>query len=70
MSGSDGAYRIANAPVGSRVLFARLIGRRPDSASVSVAEGQATTQDFTLVSDPLARPVLPFTFTAGVRYDF
>ncbi|MGI9039891.1 MAG: TonB-dependent receptor [Gemmatimonadales bacterium] len=63
VTGSDGTYRLTNAPAGSHTLLARLIGRRPDSASVTVIEGQTATHDFTLVEDPLTLEALVVTGT-------
>ena len=49
----DGSYVIGQVPAGTQIVRIRLIGFRPDSASVTVTAGQRTTQDFTLNHDPL-----------------
>ncbi|MGH7625732.1 MAG: TonB-dependent receptor, partial [Gemmatimonadaceae bacterium] len=49
----DGAYLMGQVPAGTQIIRIRLIGFRPDSASVTVTAGQRTTQDFTLNHDPL-----------------
>jgi outer membrane receptor protein involved in Fe transport len=63
VTGANGAYRLPNVPAGTHTVFARLIGRRPDSASVNVAEGQTVTQDFRLPDDPLTLEQLVVTGT-------
>ena len=49
----DGTYLLGSVPPGSHVLRIRLIGYRPDSASITVTDGQRTEQNFTLRADPL-----------------
>src|SRR6185437_16258944 len=49
----DGSYVMGQVPAGAQIVRIRLIGFRPDSASVTVTAGQRTTQDFTLNHDPL-----------------
>ena len=53
LTGGDGTYILRNVPAGSHVVRIRLIGYRPDSATVSVTDGQRTEQNFTLRADPL-----------------
>ncbi|HET8622024.1 MAG TPA: TonB-dependent receptor [Gemmatimonadales bacterium] len=50
---ADGGYLLARVPVGARTLRARLIGYRPQTASVTVTAGQTISQDFTMTRDPL-----------------
>ena len=52
-SGATGDYVLDRVPVGAQVLHARMLGFRPDSASVTVVAGQQATQDFSLRRDPL-----------------
>ena len=47
-SRSQGDYEIRGVPAGQRTVRARLIGFQAASATVSVADGDATRQDFTL----------------------
>ena len=49
----DGGYLLARVPAGPRTLRARLIGYRPQTASVTVTAGQTISQDFTMTRDPL-----------------
>src|SRR5919112_4609941 len=49
----SGQYVISRVPAGSRTLRVRLVGYRPQTISIDVAADQRTTQDFTLVQDPL-----------------
>ncbi|HEX6809186.1 MAG TPA: TonB-dependent receptor [Gemmatimonadaceae bacterium] len=53
LTGGDGNYVLRSVPAGSHLVRIRLIGYRPDSATVSVTDGQRTEQNFTLHSDPL-----------------
>jgi outer membrane receptor protein involved in Fe transport len=52
-SGSDGRYVLARVPTGSPVVHVRMLGFRPDSATVAVAAGQQAAADFALRRDPL-----------------
>jgi len=61
---SDGSYVIGNVPEGSHLLRTRLIGFRPESATVSVAAGQRVAQDFTLHQDPLQLQAIIVTGTS------
>ena len=60
---SDGSYVIAGVPAGTKVIRTRLIGFRPESASVAVAAGQRAVQDFTLHQDPLQLQAIVVTGT-------
>jgi hypothetical protein len=48
VTGPDGRYRIANAPVGSVTLVVSHTGFQPVTATVNVAAGAAATRDFEL----------------------
>src|SRR3954447_9544493 len=50
---ATGDYQLARVPVGAQTVRVRMVGFRPDSASVTVAEGQRASQDFTLARNPL-----------------
>jgi iron complex outermembrane receptor protein len=60
----DGSYVIGQAPAGTHLLRTRLIGFRPESATVNVTAGQRTTQDFTLHQDPLQLQQIVVTGTS------
>src|SRR6185437_13278098 len=53
LTAGDGTYILHGVPAGSHLVRIRLIGYRPDSASVTVTDGQRTEQNFTLRADPL-----------------
>lgn len=61
---NDGSYVIAEVPQGTHLLRTRLIGFRPESATVSVSAGQRATQDFTLRQDPLQLQAVVVTGTS------
>jgi iron complex outermembrane receptor protein len=63
----SGQYVIARVPAGSRTVRVRLVGYRPQTASVTVAADQRATQDFTLVQDPLSLESVIVTGTATPR---
>ncbi len=64
LSRGDGSYTIGAVPQGTHLLRTRLIGFRPESASVAVTAGQRATQDFTLRQDPLQLQAVVVTGTA------
>jgi iron complex outermembrane receptor protein len=64
---SDGGYVLTRVPAGPQVLRARMLGFRPDSASVTVTAGEQATQDFTLTRDPLQLQALIVTGTQSPR---
>jgi outer membrane receptor protein involved in Fe transport len=63
----DGAYLLSRVPAGSQILRARMLGFRPESASVVVAAGQQATQNFTLYRDPLQLQTIIVTGTHTPR---
>jgi len=62
-----GDYVLARVPVGTQLVRVRMVGFRPDSASVTVAEGQRASQDFTLQRNPLQLQTLVVTGTQTPR---
>jgi outer membrane receptor protein involved in Fe transport len=67
LTGSSGEYVLANVPAGSQTVRARMVGFRPDSASVTVAAEQRASQDFTLQRNPLQLQTLVVTGTQTPR---
>jgi iron complex outermembrane recepter protein len=66
-TGTNGEYVIVRVPVGAQTVRARMVGFRPDSASVTIAAGQRASQDFTLQRDPLQLQTLVVTGTQTPR---
>jgi iron complex outermembrane recepter protein len=66
-TGTTGEYVIARAPAGAQTVRVRMLGFRPDSASVTVAPDQRASQDFTLQRDPLQLQTLVVTGTQTPR---
>jgi iron complex outermembrane receptor protein len=66
-TGSDGNYRLPGVPPGSQTLGVRMLGFRPDSASVTVEAGGTVSQDFTLSRDPLQLQEMVVTGTQTPR---
>ena len=66
-TGTNGEYVILRVPVGAQTVRARMVGFRPDSASVTVAPDQRASQDFTLQRDPLQLQTLVVTGTQTPR---
>ena len=66
-TGTTGEYVLDRVPVGTQLLHARMLGFRPDSASVTVTAGQPATQDFTLTRDPLQLQEMVVTGTQSPR---
>jgi outer membrane receptor protein involved in Fe transport len=64
---TNGTYVIENVPAGTHTVRARLIGYRSQTASVTVATGRRTTQDFTLAADPLNLEAVVVTGTETPR---
>jgi iron complex outermembrane recepter protein len=66
-SGSDGRYSLRGVPAGTQTVGVRMLGFRPDSASVVVDAGGTATQDFTLSRDPLQLQEMVVTGTTTPR---
>jgi iron complex outermembrane receptor protein len=61
LTSATGDYVLARVPVGTQTVRARMVGFRPDSASVTVAADQRASQDFTLQRNPLQLQTLIVT---------
>ncbi len=66
-SQGSGTYVLSRVPVGSQTLHVRMLGFRPDSASVDVTGGGTATHDFQLGRDPLQLQALVVTGTQTPR---
>ncbi|HEY2027162.1 MAG TPA: TonB-dependent receptor [Gemmatimonadaceae bacterium] len=66
-SGGNGIYRMARVPVGTRIVHARLVGYRMQSATVTVVANGTTTQDFRMPRDPLNLSTVVVTGTVAPR---
>jgi outer membrane receptor protein involved in Fe transport len=64
---TDGNYTLPRVPAGSHSLGVRMLGFRPDSASVTVEAGGTVTRDFTLSRDPLQLQEMVVTGTQTPR---
>jgi iron complex outermembrane receptor protein len=64
---ADGGYTLPRVPAGTAAVTARMLGFRPDSASVTVAAGERATQDFSLRRDPLQLQTMVVTGTQTPR---
>ena len=64
---NDGNYVLARVPPGSHTVHARLLGYRPEAASVNVVAHTRATQDFTLRADPLQLETMVVTGTQSPR---
>ncbi len=64
---TNGEYVLTRVPVGTQVLHVRMLGFRPDSASVTLTADQPATQDFTLRRDPLQLQTMVVTGTQSPR---
>jgi outer membrane receptor protein involved in Fe transport len=64
---TNGEYVLPQVPAGSQSLQGRLLGYRPESATITVTAGQRTTQDFTLLRDPLQLQTMIVTGTQSPR---
>jgi iron complex outermembrane recepter protein len=64
LSRPDGSYTIGQVPDGTHLVRTRLIGFRPESASVTVSGGQQATHDFTIRQDPLQLQAIVVTGTS------
>ena len=66
-SRTNGEYVLERVPVGTHTLRVRMLGLRPEAASVSVGANQRTIQDFTLLRDPLQLQTMIVTGTQSPR---
>jgi outer membrane receptor protein involved in Fe transport len=66
-TGSNGNYALRGVPAGTQTVGVRMLGFRPDSASVTVEAGGTATQDFTLERDPLQLQEMVVTGTQSPR---
>jgi iron complex outermembrane recepter protein len=66
-TGTSGEYVIDRVPEGAQTLRVRMVGFKPDSASVTVTAGQRLSQDFTLSRNPLQLQTLVVTGTQTPR---
>ena len=66
-TGADGSYSLRQVPAGTQTVGVRMVGFRPDSASVTVESGATATQDFTLSRDPLQLQEMIVTGTQSPR---
>ena len=66
-TGGDGSYLLRRVPAGTQTVGVRMLGFRPDSASVTVDAGGTATQDFTLGRDPLQLQEMVVTGTQTPR---
>jgi iron complex outermembrane recepter protein len=64
---ANGQYVLTRVPAGTHTLHARLLGLRPEAATVTVSANQTTTQDFTLRRDPLQLETMVVTGTQSPR---
>ena len=66
-TGGNGQYVLNRVPAGTHTVHIRMLGFRPDSASVTVAAGERASQDFTLRRDPLQLQTMVVTGTQSPR---
>jgi len=66
-TGANGNYSLRRVPAGTHTVGVRMLGFRPDSASVTVEAGGTATQDFTLARDPLQLQEMVVTGTQSPR---
>lgn len=64
---ANGQYVLTKVPAGTHTLHARLLGLRPEAATVTVSANQTATQDFTLRRDPLQLQTMVVTGTQTPR---
>jgi outer membrane receptor protein involved in Fe transport len=63
----EGNYTLPRVPAGTQTVHVRMLGFRPDSASVTIDAGGTATQDFTLGRDPLQLQEMVVTGTQTPR---
>jgi iron complex outermembrane recepter protein len=66
-SSATGDYVLTRVPAGTQLVRVRMVGFRPDSATVTVAADQRVSQDFTLERNPLQLQTLVVTGTQTPR---
>ena len=66
-SSPSGTYTLTRVPAGTQTVHVRMLGFRPDSATMDVAEGGPATHDFSLSRDPLQLQTLVVTGTQSPR---
>jgi iron complex outermembrane receptor protein len=64
---SNGEYVLTRVPEGTQTLHARLLGYRPEAATVAVSANETATQNFTMRKDPLQLQTLVVTGTQTPR---
>src|ERR1700694_895779 len=64
---NTGQYTLTRVPAGAHTVHARLLGYRPEAASVTVSANTRVTQDFTLRQDPLQLQTMVVTGTQTPR---
>jgi outer membrane receptor protein involved in Fe transport len=64
---NNGTYVLSRVPAGTHILRVRLLGYRPEQASVTVSAGRQATQDFSLARDPLQLQTMVVTGTQTPR---
>jgi outer membrane receptor protein involved in Fe transport len=64
---NNGEYVLARVPTGAHAVHARLLGYRPEAASVTVVANTRATQNFTLRQDPLQLETMVVTGTQSPR---
>jgi len=64
---SNGEYVLTRVPEGTQTLHARLLGYRPEAATVAVSANETATQNFTMRRDPLQLQTLVVTGTQTPR---
>jgi outer membrane receptor protein involved in Fe transport len=66
-SRGNGDFVLPRVPAGSHTLRARLLGYRPEAATVTVSANRQATQNFTLRRDPLQLQTMVVTGTQSPR---
>src|SRR5918992_3432963 len=64
---SNGEYVLSRVPAGTHVVIFRMLGFRPDSASITVSTNARATQNFTVRRDPLQLQTMVVTGTQTPR---
>jgi len=64
---ANGQYVLTRVPTGTQTLHARMLGFRPEAATVTVSANQTSNQSFTLRRDPLQLETMVVTGTQSPR---